>query len=291
VIKTLPMHLIEGSNFDVEALIWKCTKAILNLPSGEPLPNVQLVAGRTQSGKSKFKAVVKATCEVLQYPLVIIAKGVAEREDLKRKLDSLLDHSDSPFKSWYGVSSNKRSLVVNDTGAAIKNGAIRYVEELRSLKSHGKFIVIVDECDAAYRTSDCSQEFEIAFNHLMNMRPAFRIEISATPVPAWLVLTERGYKVDFTVNGTSEDYCGITNMKPLEDDEGNLSMNKISHREGFVSPVRRLANSTYHDTRKLFPKDGHHKGGAEEHEAAEFALKESKWLDFIPYTSDSAMKL
>lgn len=293
VMKKLPAHLIQGSTFEVEPLIKKCAEAIFNFPSGEPFPSIQLVAGRTQSGKSNFKAVVKATCEVMYCPLIIIAKGVAEREDLKRKLDNLLDHSESPFKSWYGVSSNKRSLVVNDTGAAITNKAIRYVKELRDLKPHGKFVVIVDECDAAYRTDESSQEFEKAFNQLMNLMPAFRIEISATPVPAWLVLIERGHKVDLMEIGTSEDYSGITDMKPLEDDNGNrifLSPNQLRHYRGFLSPVRSLAGLTLHDTQVLFPKDAPRRG-ADECEAEEFALEKGDWLDFIPYTDENVMRL
>lgn len=295
VRKQLPEHLIEGCKFDVDDLITSCARAICNFPTGKPFPIIQLVAGRTQSGKSNVKAVVKATCEALYCPLLIIAKGVAEREDLKKKLDHLLNQFESAFKSWYGASSNKRSMVINDTAAAVKKKAIRYVQELRALKPHGKFLVIVDECDAAYRTDEGSQEFEKAFNSLMDLMPALRIEISATPIPAWLVLSARGLEVDIMQLGTSEDYAGVTNMKPLEDDKGDsifLSPKDISHDFGYmrIGP-RRVPNMTQDDFKLLFPLSDFRQGHASEREAREFARREGERLDFIPYTNDSVMRL
>jgi hypothetical protein len=159
------------------------------------------------------------------------------------------------------------------------------------VKPCGKFVVIVDECDAAYRTEEGSQQFEMAFNQLMGMKPALRIEISATPVPTYLHLTARGYHVDFLLLGTSEDYAGVTDMKPLVDDNGGrifLDMKQITHFEGVGAPSGRLA-MTFHDPGLLFSKDDFPRRRAVEREATEFAQQQS--LDFIPYTDDSVMRL
>ena len=73
-MQQLPESLVKECQFDVRNLITTCAKALFNLPTGEPYPKIQLVAGRTQSGKSYVKAVVQATCDLLRCPLIIIAK-------------------------------------------------------------------------------------------------------------------------------------------------------------------------------------------------------------------------
>ena len=73
-----------------------------------------------------------------------------------------------------------------------------------------------------YRTKDRTQQMERAYDHLMGLNPALRIEISATPIPALLYLGgEMGYSVDMDQLGTSDDYSGVTEMVSLKDADGN----------------------------------------------------------------------
>jgi hypothetical protein len=297
VYDRLPQGLIDVCQFDVKALVHRCIKAIFNLPTGDPYPKIQLVAGRTQSGKSHVKAVVQATCDLLDCPLIILTKGVAESKDLAKKLESLLTYDQSEVQKWIkGINRHSKSNVIADTAARIASKAIKMVKQLRDIKPKGKFVVIVDECDAMYRTEERSQKMEQAFDNLMDLQPALRIEISATPIPALLYIGgELGRQVEMLELGTSDDYCGITQMVPLKDKKGSnqyLNVSSTDMRREFKLGVpyirKKKLSLKLHDNDVLFKAE--EEGGRPfEFQAKVFAKGER--LKTIPYTDESVMDL
>ena len=205
----------------------KCHEALMH-PIGQPSGNIHVVAGKTQSGKSTVKAVCVAVHRQLKCYLIIITKGVPERDDLKRKLNDLLSGCRETMEAGL--------LVIADTGSQIAKG-IKAVKEYRKDLPHGRFGVIVDECDAMYRTADREQVMEKQFAGLMNLQPSFRMEISATPYSAMLALEEEEEQknLEFMEISTNTDYSGISEMKHLENKNGKqlfLNVRDLKATEG-----------------------------------------------------------
>ena len=127
-------------------------------------------------------------------------------------------------------------MVIADTAARINRTGIPAVQKLRRIKPHGKFLIIVDECDAMYRTEERGQQMEQAYDKLMAMGPALRIEISATPIPTLLYLYYcEGHQVEVHELGTSEDYSGVAEMQSLKDKDGDsifLDIYDLKYNEG-----------------------------------------------------------
>ena len=221
----LSKTLLEKCQFNVKDLVRKVVKAILYATEDEQYEeNILLVAGWTQAGKSTAKAVMACVCELLLCPLYIMTKGVAESKDLKQKLKFLKSgESKSGIESWWndGQKNNTTDNVFADTACQIT----RVAKNIRSYRAevgpNAKFLLIVDECDAMYRTEERSQKMEQAFDDLISLSPTFRVEISATFIPAALYLAcIKGIKCNLFLLGTSDDYSGVTAMKPLQDESG-----------------------------------------------------------------------
>ena len=314
----LPASLVKSCQFDVKKMIWSSAKAIFNLPTGKPYPKIQVVAGRTQSGKSNMKAVVRATCTLLRCPLIIITKGVKESTDLAAKIHGLLNQDEPDFGKWWSQSGNDhRVMIIPDTAARINNVAIKNIEDFRKCKQHGKFIVIVDESDAMYRSDGRYQRMEQAFDYLMEMNPgkegfcrqslflfpialtvlatilsALRIEVSATPIPTLLYLNEIDCKVDILELGTSEDYSSVSEMIPLKSSDGKeifLPNKALRHNDGVE--YKHIEDSLLIDcaTKLLFPEED---GNVKTREVEERRFGTAViGQEFIPFTSEDTMLL
>ena len=96
--------------------------------------------------------------------------------------------------------------------------------------------VIVDECDAMYRTPDRAQIMEKRFMSLMSRCPSFRLEISATIFSAIVNLKEQSKRISLMELSTIEDYCGVEEMKHFQDGDGrNVYLKSQSLRSNEAS--------------------------------------------------------
>jgi hypothetical protein len=146
-------------------------KTIRGLFDKSPNNQTLLVAGKTQSGKSAFKAVVQSICFELGDPLIIITKGVSESLGLHNKLKDFVVGSRaanfivsaSSAKKGVRVSSKAKkadikaalndggTLVVADTQAQISM-AFDAIESYREKDEHRRFVVIVGTCVQTIRS-------------------------------------------------------------------------------------------------------------------------------------------
>ena len=172
-----------------------------------------IVAGQTQSGKSAIKGVVIQSASVLQkIPCVIITKGVSESRELHLKLQnffvgSTLEQQHIVNADFKGCGPKEKRLrikcavenggviVVADTESQIMR-AVKAIIDYRGKNPNRKFVVIVDECDAMYRTEDRVQKMEQAYDKLIGLKPSLRVMISATVVPLLLILREQEENAD-----------------------------------------------------------------------------------------------
>jgi hypothetical protein len=145
---------------------------------------------------------------MLQLRLYIITRGGQESTDLAKKIESKLKKS--KHKRCPNLE-NGVLTVAADTGAQIAK-LCRETRKEREGSPKCKFVVIADECDAYYRTPKGRQWK--SYNDLMDMKPCLRLEISATPIPALLVLIhQKKLKVEMMTIGTrSKDYSGVEEM-------------------------------------------------------------------------------
>lgn len=191
-----------------------------------------LVGGRTQAGKTSFKAICALACNQMQIPLVIITKGVAESKELYAKLRTLL--GDSKVCEYLAVPGRgqpkdymKRALekfgsvVIADTAAQI-NRAKDAVADYRDSDPDKPFAVIVDECDDMYRTPDRKQKTEQAYDSLMDMNSLMTLMISATLVPLLVNMKNEHEDIGWwTFIEPLDDYVAVEDMKVFSDTDGN----------------------------------------------------------------------
>ena len=230
-----------------------------------------------------------------------------------------MNEGKTEFDRWWGDKGNENQcMVIPDTAARINNKAIRNIEDFRKFKPHGKFVVIVDESDAMYRTDERGQMMEQAYDKLMDMDPgkddfqqhglqispkqhtdyfvnllsALRIEVSATPIPTLLFLTEMNHEVDILELGTSEDYSSVSEMIPLKGNGGKgifLPNKALKHNDGVKYTHIKNTSLVKCATKLLFPEDDRNVKTREvEERRFSKALRGQK---FIPFTSDEAMLL
>lgn len=282
---------------------FKCIKALMH-PIGKPHETIHVVSGKTQSGKSTVKAVCAAVHRQLSCLLIIITKGVPERDDLKVKLNKLLGGCRETMDAGL--------LVIADTGGQIAK-ATKAVQELRRELPHARFGVIVDECDAMYRTANAAQIMEQRFTDLMELSPSFRMEISATIFSALVCLNEQGKQVELMEILTTQDYSGISEMERFRNRDGcvvSLSAKDITSQHGvkymeeayqqsvelFKEEVRTKppVKVLFSDDCELNPKCASCQsgGGCEMHSD----IPSARWYvnktqRFIPYTSEAMLQL
>lgn len=67
--------------------------------------------------------------------------------------------------------ANGGTLVIADTHAQVVNKACKAIKEYREKAPGGKFLVVVDEADAMFRTKNGNQVFEQALQQLLNLGP------------------------------------------------------------------------------------------------------------------------
>lgn len=94
-----------------------------------------VVAGRTQTGKTSVKGVVQSMAGLLEIPVIILTKGVAESTDLHAKLVAL-SAGTLVKKKHIVVASSK----IDDTGYKLKDERISEALE----GDHGGTLVIAD---------------------------------------------------------------------------------------------------------------------------------------------------
>ena len=70
------------------------------------------------------------------------------------------------------ISYSLLLLVIADTKAQVINKACKAIKKFREQSPGGKFILLVDEADAMFRTYDRHQVFEQALEQLMDLGPA-----------------------------------------------------------------------------------------------------------------------
>ena len=181
------------------------------------------------------------TSVLLRYPLIVITKGNAERDDLTRKLtaytEGLLNEDENPNNeavvSKFPATENirqipnetfvrplrdGRAIVIADTSGQVNKIAEALIEYRRGNPCK-KFLLCTDECDAMFRTDNHMQAFERAYNNLVRLGPCAHVLVSATPLPALIHLANEevvdGIPIvlfDITPN---DDYVGLADMKPF----------------------------------------------------------------------------
>ena len=201
-----------------------------------------VVAGRTQSGKSAVKGVMMFLGHLMEIPLTILTKGVAESIDLHQKLQIFASKT-TMDQNYIVVVTRKKDgkgikVKVNDIKNALENGGVviladtshqvrvrvcRALEEYREKNPGGKFVLAIDEADAMlWRTENQAQQFEKALNELQSLGPALTTYISATPLPFMLKLASNSVcDLDFFNLSPSDNYVGIESTKPLKDESGD----------------------------------------------------------------------
>ena len=73
---------------------------------------------------------------------------------------------------YFSLTYRFFSLVIADTKAQVINKACKAIKKFREQSPGGKFILLVDEADAMFRTYDRHQVFEQALEQLMDLGPA-----------------------------------------------------------------------------------------------------------------------
>jgi hypothetical protein len=229
-------------------------------------------------------------------PTVLITKDISESKDLHRKLVKYLagSEADSFVFSPYSTNSNeadmtvafigkKGTLVIPDTFGKI-NLAARVIERYEKACSENKksfdFVLLVDECDAMYRTVDRSQKMEVALQKLQDFKPVLQLYVSATPVPILLLYEEKyGQELSMYSLEPSHDYVGVHQMKCLLDECGSpVYLNPLSHGKGVKAvPAPKHSTSEYE---ALFDDD------------TKFSFDLNRRVDsLIPHTDDKVMGL
>ena len=212
-----------------------------------------LVIGKTQSGKSGVKGTIRCIAGFLKCPVFIITKGVAESHNLCQKLKGYARGTSLEFNIQTAsggqrkFSEHSKPLLISDGGTLVAADTkaqiellIKAIMQLREADQDRSFILIVDECDAMYRTEDQSQAVEKAYKELLGLRPALTIMISATMVPLLLyyqmheeadsIPEVKMYQIE-----PGDDYIGVDQMKPLELDGVNhyLERTDLRKNDGF----------------------------------------------------------
>ena len=217
-----------------------------------------LVIGKTQSGKSSVKGTIRCIAHFLKCPVFIITKGVAESHNLCQKLKgyamgtSLECNIQTAYRKF---SEHSKPLLISDGGTLVAADTavqieflIKAIMQLREVDPERNFLLIVDECDAMYRTEDGEQNVEQAYKELLGLRPALTIMISATMVPLLLyyqILEEidsipeiKMYQIE-----PGDDYIGVDQMKPFElnGETHYLEKTELKKDQGF-SPSGRASD-------------------------------------------------
>ena len=266
------------------------------------LKKALLVMGKTQSGKTTVIALMAKICEQLHVPLYVLTKGVQESKDLRIKLDKMLETGQSEIVAFLKAQSRNRSPVLTvaaDTANQIQN-TIKNIDALRNGTnlSQAKFVLIVDECDAMYRTSSRKQKMEQAFDKLMSYRPAVRLEVSATPIPAMLSLDDMDVKM-LQIGTHTKEYSGVEDMKPLQDDEGNdiyLEHTRCAYQLG-VEYSHVDGNLNVNDETSIFRRDMNGISdleccrGLNDFPDLDYKFPKCDGYDYIPYSDEKQMML
>ena len=149
-IRYLSKHLRSQCHqkFDPLKVAKTCFRSLLH-KTDDPDDTIHLVAGKTQSGKSTLKAVVASSFRQMRCHLIIITKGIAERDDLKVKMSKLLNDS--------LVTQECEMLIIADTGAQISKAEKR-IREIRKDKKSARFGVsrIVCVCVCMFSIRHCN---------------------------------------------------------------------------------------------------------------------------------------
>ena len=64
------------------------------------------------------------------------------------------------------------TLVIADTKPQVLNKACKGIKAYRERVPNGKFLLVVDEADAMFRTRDRCQVFEQALQQLLDLKPS-----------------------------------------------------------------------------------------------------------------------
>lgn len=203
----------------------------------------ELVAGGlTQSGKTAFKAVVLIVCSSFRVATIIVTKGNSERNSLWRKICRYVEGTDvrkdillisqgrDTERKLERCIFNGGGIVLNCTGYQMMK-AHNLLISVRGRYGRVTFNIIADEADSFYRTHDRSLKLEQAYNQLAGLNthslhggqpclPVFRLQISATLVPVFMMIKENGLTMPgnnlfFTI--PTADYNAVENMEALRD--------------------------------------------------------------------------
>ena len=193
-------------------------------------------------GKSGVKAILIVTSVLLRYPLIVITKGNAERDDLTRKLtaytEGLLNEDENsnnesvvfkfPTTENLGQISaetlacplrNGHAIVISDTSGQVNKVAEALIE-YRRRNPCKKFLLCTDECDAMFRTENHTQAFERAYENLLRLGPCAHVFVSATPLPALIHLANEELvdAIPIVLFGVTpnNNYVGLADMKPFQ---------------------------------------------------------------------------
>lgn len=262
-----------------------------------------LVMGKTQSGKSTVIALMAKVCEQLEVPAYVITKGVQESKDLRKKLDTMLDSGKSEVFAFLNAQKgdNRSSVVLTvaaDTANQIQKTA-RNIKAFRKIKPHGKFVTMIDECDAMYRTSHRGQKMEQALDHVMSFHPAVRLEVSATPIPTMLSLGDMDVRM-LQIGSHTTEYSGLEDMKPMQDDEGNdvcLGGGNCAYQSGVDYSHAGGDDLMQNDENPIFPRgdddvlDLECRQGLDDLPDLEFKFPTCEERSYIPYSDEKQMML
>ena len=183
----------------------------------------------------------------MHIPLVLVTKDKSESDELFEKqavnaegtlvegtLFSPYIMREADIQDHFNTGGGG-SIIVPDNASKLEMSVrlmSRYKAHREGQGRDGTFALVVDECDAMYRTVNRSQKMEQALEDLRNLGPSLHMLVSATPTPVLLLYKEE-YNQElkmFTI-GTSDDYVGVDKMKPLRDANDNVVYldEKLSH--------------------------------------------------------------
>ncbi|KAL3910177.1 MAG: hypothetical protein SGILL_007797, partial [Bacillariaceae sp.] len=235
---------------DLDRFILFFVQKLLNFSCSDTFKEPYVRAGHTQSGKTPMKAIALVVCLSLGIPSLILTKGDRERKELFTKLQDLLKADDKDFvvtkdslrknnknrqAEIKRVFENGGAIVVADTKSQMEKANTCF-EDFSDGK---KFMAMVDEADAMFRTHDKSQAFETEFEKFMGKRPSLRFYVTATPVPVLLaLLEEEGIEdIKFDRAEPCDDYIGVDQMVS---EDVFLSQGGLKHNGGISFKGRRI---------------------------------------------------
>ena len=162
---------------------------------------------------------------------------------------SLKTRAEINFKKMKKVLKQKKTICIADTAHQV-SAVANAIHAFREKNCNMAFQVIIDECDAMFRTHSNEQLFENALKMLKDLRPRVCSYVSATPLAVIPTLLqeekEKGTKVRVFPILPGDQYVGLQDMKVFQANGENtyLGQEELSYSDG-SSYTDEDSNETY----------------------------------------------